>query len=66
MNFYIGVDESGKGDFFGPLVIAGIISSDEINQKLITLGVRDSKKLSDKKIVELAEEIKRFVFTRSL
>jgi ribonuclease HIII len=59
MNFYIGVDESGKGDFFGPLVIAGIVSSDEINQKLITLGVRDSKKLSDKKIVELAEEIKK-------
>ncbi len=59
MNFYIGVDESGKGDFFGPLVIAGVISNDELNEKLSELGVKDSKKLSDKKVVELAKEIKK-------
>jgi len=58
MSFYIGVDESGKGDFFGPLVIAGVISSEVLNEELIKIGVKDSKKLSDKKIFQLAEKIK--------
>ncbi len=55
---YIGTDESGKGDFFGPLVVAGVQSNDT-NKKLFTkLGVKDSKKLDDKKIIELANKIK--------
>ncbi|MEE9442928.1 MAG: ribonuclease HIII [candidate division Zixibacteria bacterium] len=54
----IGVDESGKGDFFGPLVIAAVCLKPDQNQKLIELGVKDSKKISDKKIQRLAEEIK--------
>ncbi len=58
MNCYIGVDESGKGDFFGPLVIAGVISNESINQELLKLGVKDSKKLSDKRVLQLAEKIK--------
>lgn len=58
MSYYIGVDESGKGDFFGPLVIAGVISNESINEELLKLGVKDSKKLSDKKVLQLAEKIK--------
>ncbi|MEN3037684.1 MAG: ribonuclease HIII [Candidatus Kryptonium sp.] len=58
MSFYIGVDESGKGDFFGPLVIAGVVSNETINEKLLNAGVKDSKKLSDKKIFEIFERIK--------
>ncbi len=58
MNYYIGVDESGKGDFFGPLVIAGVISNENINDELLKLGVKDSKKLSDKRVHQLAEKIK--------
>lgn len=54
----IGVDESGKGDYFGPLVIAGVYA--DKNQKLIlkALGVMDSKALSDKQIRQLAKQIK--------
>ncbi len=59
MEFYIGVDESGKGDFFGPLVIAGVISNNSLNEELLKLGVKDSKKLSDKRVLELANEIKK-------
>lgn len=56
---HIGVDESGKGDFFGPLVIAGVLT-DEKNAKYFTeLGMKDSKKLSDKKILYFAQEIKK-------
>ena len=54
---YIGVDESGKGDFFGPLVIAGVRVTQENRQFFINLGIKDSKKLDDKTIKELAIEI---------
>ena len=58
---HIGTDESGKGDFFGPLVIAGAMV-DEKNAKLfLDLGIKDSKKLSDKKMLVLASEIKKNV-----
>ncbi len=56
---HIGTDESGKGDFFGPLVIAGVLV-DEKNAKIFhDLGIKDSKKLTDKKMLALSIEIKK-------
>ncbi len=55
---YIGTDESGKGDFFGPLVVAGVQISGQNKQKFIDLGIKDSKKLNDKKILEFSNIIK--------
>lgn len=55
---YIGTDESGKGDFFGPLVVAGVQVDNNNKQKFIDLGIKDSKKLDDKKILVLANQIK--------
>lgn len=55
---HIGIDESGKGDFFGPLVIAGAYLDEAGAKKLQEAGVCDSKKLTDKKILELEAEIK--------
>lgn len=46
---HIGTDESGKGDFFGPLVIAGVLVDEKNAQHFLNLGIKDSKKLSDKK-----------------
>lgn len=54
----IGTDESGKGDYFGPLVIAGVYGDKQMARKLADLGVMDSKKLSDKQIRRLSSEIK--------
>ena len=54
-----GVDDAGRGSILGPLVIAGILVKEEDLQKLVNLGVRDSKLLSPKKREELAEEIKK-------
>ena len=55
----IGVDESGKGDFFGPLVVAGVYINEPIARTLDKLGVKDSKAIkSDKKIKKLAEGIR--------
>jgi len=55
----IGTDESGKGDYFGPLVSAGVYVDEQSAKDLIECGVRDSKKLSDSKNLELAREIAR-------
>jgi ribonuclease HIII len=56
---YIGTDESGKGDYFGPLVIAGVFVNPSINEQLVNLGVRDSKTISDWGIKTLASSIKK-------
>ena len=56
----IGVDESGKGDFFGPLCIAGVYVNEGVIAAWKDLGVRDSKNISsDKKISDLAEIIRQ-------
>jgi ribonuclease HIII len=54
----IGTDESGKGDFFGPLVCAGVYVDADSAIALRDIGVRDSKRLSDRRCRELAEGIK--------
>jgi len=57
LSAWIGVDESGKGDYFGPLVIAAVCVDDETAGMLRTSGVRDSKTLSDRTIADLAKDI---------
>ena len=57
---HFGVDESGKGDFFGPLVVAGVYVDRGIARKLIDAGVQDSKRIgSDARIRALAETIRK-------
>ena len=57
---HLGVDESGKGDFFGPLVIAGVYVDRAIAHKLLDTGVVDSKRIgSDARIRELAKTIRK-------
>lgn len=53
---HIGIDESGKGDFFGPLCIAGVFSADP--KKLQAIGVRDSKTMTEVAILRTAKLIK--------
>lgn len=53
----IGTDESGKGDYFGPLVSAGVYVDERSAKALLACGVKDSKKLSDSKNLELAKEV---------
>lgn len=56
---HFGIDESGKGDFFGPLVIAGVYVDREIARKFLDAGIQDSKRIgSDSKIRALAEIIR--------
>ncbi|MGL5519984.1 MAG: ribonuclease HIII [Metamycoplasmataceae bacterium] len=57
-NMIIGVDESGVGDYLTPLVAAAVFVKPEDIAKLKKLGVQDSKKLSDDKILALAPKIR--------
>jgi len=55
---HIGIDESGKGDFFGPLCIAGVFAAGDGIAKLKTFGVRDSKMITDKDILLISRKIR--------
>jgi ribonuclease HIII len=56
---HFGIDESGKGDFFGPLVIAGVYTDAAIARRLIASGVMDSKRIgSAARIRQLAALIR--------
>lgn len=54
----IGIDESGKGDYFGPLVVAAVFVDATTEGELALMQVRDSKKISDGRILEMAPDIK--------
>src|SRR5438045_1409633 len=56
---HFGVDESGKGDFFGPLVIAGVFVDRNTARQMLDLGVQDSKRIgSDARIHASAKAIR--------
>jgi ribonuclease HIII len=57
---HFGIDESGKGDFFGPLVIAGAYTDRIIARSFLENGIQDSKRIgSDAKIRSLAKMIRQ-------
>jgi hypothetical protein len=58
---HIGTDESGKGDYFGPLVIAGVLVDSAGETALREMGVKDSKTLSDRRCKELATKIRNLL-----
>lgn len=55
----IGIDESGKGDYFGPLVIAAVYVTPEVEPDLRLMEVRDSKRISDGRVLEMAPDIRQ-------
>jgi ribonuclease HIII len=57
----IGTDEAGKGDYFGPLVITGVLITADKEQELSKLGVKDSKTLRETTISNLSFEIRRML-----
>ena len=61
----IGSDEVGVGDFLGPIIVVAAFVSERDIKKLIELGIHDSKKMTDKKILEVGPEIvKQFKFSK--
>lgn len=58
LTVWIGTDESGKGDFFGPLVVAGFLISRDMVASIRALGVADSKKLGPAEIRRIASALR--------
>lgn len=59
---HFGIDEAGKGDFFGPLVIAGAYTDRETTKTLMAVGVRDSKNIgSDRQTFAIEEQARRIL-----
>ena len=59
---HIGVDESGKGDFFGPMVIAAAYADAALTRELQRMNVRDSKTItSDRRAEEMARDIRKLL-----
>ncbi len=63
---WAGSDESGKGDFFGSLVVAATVVDSTTAAKLAAAGVKDCKLLTDKRILELEDVIKATVVDYSV
>lgn len=62
---HVGIDESGKGDFFGPMVIAAAFIDDALFSAMEEMGVKDSKSItSDKKAMALGLEIRKLLANR--
>ncbi len=57
----VGSDEVGTGDYFGPIVVTASYVSEENISKIEALGVRDSKKITDEKIREIAPQLSKLV-----
>jgi ribonuclease HII len=55
----LGVDEAGRGCVIGPLVVAGVLIEESIDHRLKELGVKDSKLLSCRQRLKMAEQIRR-------
>lgn len=59
-SYQIGTDEVGVGDFFGPLVVAATYVTPEILNLIEKLGIKDSKKLTDTKILEIGPIVEKY------
>src|SRR3989338_322979 len=54
----LGIDDAGRGPVIGPMVLAGVLATHEIEKEFVKLGIRDSKMLLPKKREALAKEIR--------
>lgn len=63
-DYYLGSDETGKGEWYGPLVVVATALKTEEIIKLRKLGVKDSKTMKTPQIIRLANEISKMEFTR--
>lgn len=58
MTKILGIDEAGRGAVIGPMVLAGVVIDEKDTQKLIRMGVKDSKMLKPEKREELFQQVK--------
>ena len=59
---HLGVDEVGKGDYFGPLVVVACFLEEEFLEKVSSIGIGDSKKFSDSRIMQMYNLVKDYPY----
>jgi ribonuclease HIII len=59
---HLGVDEVGKGDYFGPLVVVSCFVNSDFLKEFSVLGIGDSKKFSDSSIRKMYEKLKNYKY----
>ena len=63
---WLGSDESGKGDYFGPLVVAAVCLDKKGGETLLDAGVKDCKALTDEKVLALGNVVKETALASSV
>ncbi len=58
---YIGTFESGKGDYFGPLIVCGVYLNKNTSNELKKLKVKETKDFTEEQFIKLAEKIKQVI-----
>ncbi len=58
---HAGSDESGKGDYFGPLVVCCAYTDEKLSEKMIKLGVKDCKQMSDKAVLAIGIKLRKLL-----
>lgn len=58
---HAGSDESGKGDYFGPLIVCCAYTDEVLSEKMIELGVKDCKQMSDKAVLTVGAKLRELL-----
>ena len=58
---HAGSDESGKGDYFGPLVVCCAYTDERLSDEMVRLGVRDCKQMTDKAVLSVGASLRRLL-----
>ena len=58
---HAGSDESGKGDYFGPLVVCCAYTDESLSEEMIKLGVKDCKQMTDKSVLAVGEKLRQLL-----
>lgn len=58
---HAGSDESGKGDYFGPLVVACVFTDEKLSDAILEMGVKDCKQMSDSAVLKAGSDLRRML-----
>ena len=58
---HAGCDESGKGDYFGPLVVCAAFTDERLSEEMQKLGVKDCKQMSDKAVLTAGAALRKLL-----
>ncbi len=62
---WVGTDEAGKGDYFGPLTCAAVLLGKDTAAQVVKLGATDSKRLSNDRVLDLSIKLHRLLGSKA-